>query len=379
MIWLYLGFVGFVLLMLAIDLFVVNREAHDISIKAALAWTGVCVVLALAFGGVVYAIYEHNWMGLGDQLLAARAERPSEVPIPPEGAPHGAAVEAGRAFTGPGQGTDAVMQFYAGWLTEYALSVDNIFVIALIFTHFRIPTKYQHRVLFWGILGALILRGVMIGAGAQLVTHFSWILYIFGGILIYTAYKILRGGEDHFDPEKSLAYRLGKRLFNFTPDIQGQAFIVRRDGVRYATPLLLVLFIVEGTDVVFAIDSIPAIFSLTQDPFLVFTSNVFAILGLRSLYFALSGLMGKFGYIKFSLAFILAFVGVKMLLEFWHIRISSAVSLSVIGLALAAGVASSIALPSDSQAEAEDPKGPPSPEATQAATGSVRPDGGGNA
>lgn len=361
---LWIGFILFVLVMLALDLFVVNRKPHEINVRAALGWTGVCIVVALAFNVAVYYIYEHNWLGIGSQFALINAP---DAPAgqAPEAPPSEAQLPAG---VRTGQGTRAAQEFFTGWLIEYSLSMDNIFVIALIFAHFQVPAKFQHRVLFWGILGALVLRGVMIGLGAVLVTHFEWVLYIFGAILIYTGVKLVMQREEEFDPEHGWVLRLARRLLPISRGISAERFTARIDGKLYFTPLFIVLLVVETTDVVFAIDSIPAIFGITKDPFLVFTSNIFAIMGLRSLYFALAALMDKFKYVKFSLAFILAFVGVKMMLEGLHhlrpisgkvfggvpgwldwlpaeqVHISSGVSLGVIAAALTVGVGTSVML-----------------------------------
>lgn len=292
--WLWAGFVLFVVVMLALDLFVVNRKAHVINTREALGWTGVCVLLGLAFTVAVYFIYRENWFE-----IASKFREMSE----------------GAAADPKGLGKQAAMQFLSGWLIEYSLSMDNIFVMALIFAHFRVPAQHQHRVLFWGILGALILRGVMIGLGAALVHRFEWILYIFGGVLVFTAVRLLKQGDEDIHPERGFVLRAARKLLPISPSNDGQRFTTRIAGKLVFTPLFVVLLVVETTDVVFAIDSIPAIFGITRDPFLVFTSNVFAIMGLRSLYFALAALMDRFQHLKFSLSFILAFVGVKMLLE----------------------------------------------------------------
>ncbi len=365
---LYAGFVAFVLVMLALDLFVVNRKPHAISTKAALFWTGVCVVLALGFSGVVYHIYENNYYGLGDSMRARhvdmeRARAVGAVPassdlasssaMPPADPANASAQPPTKSLAAEmdplpqniSPGWHAMLEFLSGWLIEYSLSLDNIFVIALIFAHFRIPREYQHRVLFWGILGALIMRGVMIGVGAVLIKEFQWILYVFGAVLIYTAFKMLRGGEDHIEPEEGFVYRTARKLFPLHPKIEGQKFFLRLDGRLFMTPMFLVLLIVESTDVIFAIDSIPAIFAITQDPFLVFTSNVFAILGLRSMYFALAAMIDQFRLLKYSLAFVLAFIGFKMILTYWHIHFGTGISLGVIASALAAGVIASLLIP----------------------------------
>jgi len=365
-VWLWVAFIVFVLAMLALDLGLFNRKAHVVKTAEALRWTGVCVVLALLFTIAVYYIYQKNVLGYGTAFVneirafeidKIKGEKPDlAMWVPPPDNP--AAIAEARP------GRTASVQFLTGWLVEYSLSMDNIFVIALVFGHFKVPPQFQHRVLFWGILGALVMRGAMIGAGTALVTRFHWVLYIFGGFLIFTAFKILFSKTDaDVSPENNIAVRLARRMFPVTKDYREQRFFVRETigGVTKtaATPLFLVLLVVETTDVVFAVDSIPAIFSITRDPFLVFTSNVFAILGLRSLYFALAGLMGKFEHLKFSLAFILAFVGVKMLLEYFHIEISGPVSLAVIVAALVVGVGSSLVSSSGPSAppEARSPPG----------------------
>jgi tellurite resistance protein TerC len=323
-VWLWSGFVAFILVMLFLDLFVVNRKAHVIRAREALAWTGVTVVLALAFTFVVYYIYAHDVAGIGSKFQAQHA-------------PTAEAIRSGHSA-----GMRAALEFLTGWVIEYSLSLDNIFVIAMIFGHFRVPSIYQHRVLFWGVLGALIMRGVMIAAGAALIHRFEWIIFVFGGFLIFTAIRLLRQKEENFDPEHGWLLRGARRLLPLTPGLHEEKFLIRQDGRLFMTPLFLVLLVVESTDVVFAIDSIPAIFAITRDPFLVFTSNVFAILGLRSLYFALAALIVKFEYLKYSLAFILGFVGVKMVLEGLSIHVPVLLSLGVIVVALGAGAAVSV-------------------------------------
>ncbi len=386
----WIAFIVFVLVMLALDLFVLNRNPHVIRTREALGWTGVCVLLGLSFNVVVFYLYENDIGGIGTRYhhlysREAKSRQPLEAPHgadaataasaataagdqsvtppEPEGVPTvsaAAAPDVHEPLTVPtGMGRPAAMEFFTGWIIEYALSLDNIFVIALIFTHFRVPAQNQHRVLFWGILGALVFRGIMIGAGTTLVNSLDWILYVFGVVLIVTAIKLLRQQEEHFEPEKGWVYRTAKRLFPFSERMEGDRFFTRVDGRLLATPLFLVLLVVETTDVVFAIDSIPAILSITKDPFLVFTSNVFAILGLRSLYFALAALMDKFGYLKFSLAFILAFVGLKMILEGFDVHVARETSLGIIGAALAVGVGTSLVLaPKKDPGQAKNPPGP---------------------
>jgi tellurite resistance protein TerC len=304
------GFLAFVLGLLALDLGVFHRETRAIRTGEALAWACFYVSLALAFNVLVFFLYEHNWLGVG--------------------------VSVGH----PLDGRTAALQFLTGYLLEQSLSLDNVFVIALIFSYFRVPLAYQHRVLFWGILGALVMRGAMIGLGAALIARFDWIIYVFGGILILTAVRMLLAGSEEPDPEKSPVIRLARRLYPVTPELHGERFFVAMHGRRAATPLFLVLLMVESSDVLFAVDSIPAIFAVTQDPFLVFTSNVFAILGLRNLYFAIAPLLNRFKYLKQSLVFILAFVGVKMILA--HSQpIPTVTSLAVIIGILAVGILAS--------------------------------------
>jgi tellurite resistance protein TerC len=310
-IWLWIGFIVLVLALLALDLGVFNRKAHIVSMGEALAWTAFWVALALSFNVGVYFLYEHNLLGIGGQGLGSVL-----------------------------QGKQAALNFFTGYLVEKSLSLDNIFVIALIFTYFKVPLLYQHRMLFWGILGALIMRGAMIALGAVMIKRFDWIVYVFGAFLIMTAVKMLIAQHDNLEPGKNPVIRLATKFFPVTPDFEGERFFSRVNGRRAITPLFLALLMVETSDVLFAVDSIPAIFAITTDPFLVFTSNIFAILGLRSLYFALAALMGKFRYIKISLVFLLAFIGVKMLLTH-HLPISNSVSLAVIAGILSVGLLAS--------------------------------------
>jgi TerC family integral membrane protein len=312
MIWIWIGFIAFVLLMLALDLGVFHRKAHVVSVREALAWSGVWLALGLSFAAFVYIAYNGQWFGLGT------------VVDPVDGLLN--------------DGRTATEKYLTGYAVEKSLSVDNIFVIVMIFTFFAVPPLYQHRVLFWGILGALVLRGVMIALGAKLIAEFHWVLYVFAVFLILTAIKMLFLKTEHTDPNKNVVIRLTRRLFPVTARFHGEHFVVRagapasyesevpgapsipdevvdkaRPGTLLLTPLALALVMVETTDLIFAVDSIPAIFAITGDPFLVFTSNVFAILGLRSLYFALAGMVTKFRYLKAALAIVLMVVGVKML------------------------------------------------------------------
>jgi tellurite resistance protein TerC len=315
-IWLWIAFIGFFLLMLALDLGVFHRHAHVVTFKEAIAWSAAWISLGLAFAGFVYFAYEGQWFSLGTQI--------------------------DRADGLMNNGSAAAEKYLTGYIVEKSLSVDNVFVIAMIFGFFAVPAIYQHRVLFWGILGALVMRGAMIAVGAALIARFHWILYVFGAFLILTAVKMLVLKTDHSDPNKNIVVRLIRRLFPVTARFHGEHFVVRAGspashesevpgaapladeavdkappGTLMVTPLLLALIMVETTDLIFAVDSIPAIFAITADPFLVFTSNVFAILGLRSLYFALAGMIDQFRYLKVALACVLLVVGLKMFLAEW--------------------------------------------------------------
>jgi tellurite resistance protein TerC len=301
--WFWGGFVGFVLAMLALDLGVFHRKAHEVRPKEAATWTAVWVALAMLFaGGLTY-------------------------------------------FYGAHQG----LTFLTGYVIEESLSVDNIFVIVLIFDYFRVPKSCQHRVLFYGILGALVMRGLFIGLGTLLLARFHWILYVFGAMLIVTGIRMALKREENFEGETNSIVRAMRRLVPITSEYHGKYFFVTLDGRQFATPLLLVLVLVEVTDLVFAIDSIPAIFGVTQDPFIVFTSNIFAILGLRSLYFLLAAVVDRFYLLKYGLAVILTFVGVKMLGErYFHLGIVT--SLLIIVSVLAASIVASLIWPAGKKA-----------------------------
>lgn len=307
----WVGFLVFVLLVVLLDLGVFHRKSHVVSIPEALAWTAVWVAMAVAFNIVLYFLYAENWLGWS-QIHSHQLT-----------------------------GKQAAVQFLTGYVVEKSLSIDNIFVIAMIFAFFRVPLSEQHRVLFWGVLGAVVLRGLMIAGGSVLIDRFERVVYVFGVLLIASATKMLVTRHDNIDPDKNLAIRLVRRLYPVTSHFDGSHFFTMVDGRRAATPLLLTLVLVETSDVMFAIDSIPAIFAVTRDPFLVFTSNVFAILGLRSLYFALAGMMDRFRYLKMSLVFLLAYVGMKMMLTH-HYPIPNIVSLAIIGGILSVGVMASI-------------------------------------
>jgi tellurite resistance protein TerC len=292
--WLWVGFNVFVLAMLALDLGVFHRQSHEVSIREALMWSAVWVALALAFNAGVYY------------------------------------------FRGP----DAGLEFLAGYLIEKSLSVDNIFVFLLIFSYFRVPPQYQHKVLFWGIIGALLMRAVFIALGVALIRQFHWIIYVFGAFLVYTGIRIAREKEKEIHPEQNPVVRLFRRLMPVTGEYHGDSFFVREGARRAATPLFIALLVVETTDVIFAVDSIPAILAITDDAFIVYTSNVFAILGLRALYFALAGLMQMFHYLHYGLAAILVFVGAKMLLADVY-KLPVAVALGVVaGILLVSVIAS---------------------------------------
>ncbi|MBU6366407.1 MAG: TerC family protein [Gemmatimonadetes bacterium] len=301
--WWWFGFNALVLLLLALDLGVFNRRAHAVGMREALGWSALWVSLAAAFG----------------------------------------------VWVGAAMGRQAMLEFYSGYLIEQALSVDNLFVFILIFGYFRIPGALQHRVLFWGILGALLMRGIMIGAGALLLARFHWIIYLFGGFLLVTGIRMAFGGESQVEPEANPVIRLLRRLLPISAQFHGERFFIRDtapDGRSrlVATPLFVVLALVETTDIVFAVDSIPAVFGVTRDPFLVYTSNVFAILGLRSLYFVLAGVIGTFHLLKYGLAIVLAFVGGKMLLSGYG-HVPTGVSLAIVAGVLVASVVLSLVIP----------------------------------
>jgi tellurite resistance protein TerC len=308
---LWIGFLVLILAILLFDLLWVNKDAHVIPMRTALGWTVFYATLAVAFGGVVYLLFENGWAGAG--------------------------VDFGVGLSG----REAAVQYLTGWVLEQSLSLDNVFVIALVFAYFGVPLSQQHRVLFWGIIGVLVMRGVMIAAGAILIARFDWIIYVFGVLLLLTAAKMLFAGEGEVDPNKNLFVRFFRRIYPVTDGFRGAHFFVEENGKRAMTPLFLALVVVDSTDLLFAVDSIPAVFAVTQEPFLVFTSNIFAILGLRSLYFTLAGLMEKFRHVKMALVFILAFVGVKMLLSH-HVKIPDLLSLGVIALSLTLGIVLSL-------------------------------------
>ena len=311
----WVGFLLFIGLVLAVDLGVFNRHDHRPTGREALAFTAATAVLALLFAAFVFQAYENHWQGLG--------LRPDAI---------GGRINDGRV---------AVIKFITGYIVELSLSMDNVFVIALIFGHLRVPAKYQHRVLFWGILGALVMRGAMIAGGTALVARYHWVMYLFGAFLVVTSAKMLLVKEKEESSEERWIVRWLNRHFRVTKEFHAQHFVITRDGRRWLTPLAVTLVLIETTDLVFAVDSIPAIFAITTDPFLVFTSNVFAILGLRSLYFGLAGLIERFRYLNVSLAIILGLVGVKMLaasvLDRWLGESQNVVMLGTVVAILLAG------------------------------------------
>ncbi len=293
--WLWIGFNAFILVLLTLDLGVFHRKAHAVSLKEAALWSVIWITLAMLFNAGIYLF----------------------------------------------KVSDAAIQFFTGYLVEKSLSVDNIFIFVLLFSAFQVPAAYQHRVLFWGILGALIMRGILIAIGVVLLEQVHWIIYVFGAFLIFTGLKMLVQKETEIHLEKNPLLKLARRWLPVTETYVGEQFIVRRAGQWMVTPLLLVLLVVESTDLLFAVDSIPAVFAITRDPFIVYTSNVFAILGLRSLYFLFAGVIDKFHYLKLALAVILSYVGVKMVLtDLYHIPtvLSLAIIAFVLGIAVVASV-----------------------------------------
>jgi tellurite resistance protein TerC len=367
--WAYIGFIALVMLFLALDLGVFHRDAHEVTMKESITWSCIWLACGLSFTGFIYCAYQYNWLGLG-----------LETPV----------YASGAITLGEVTGATAAIQYLTGYIVEKSLAMDNIFVIAMIFGYFAIPAKYQHRVLFWGIIGALIMRGAMIYLGAELIINYTWILIIFGFFLILTALKMALI-KSHSDPGKNPVVKLAKRFFRTVDFYDGQKFFTRRTvaptsvidpvtgkstyapaepgtlSARWAiTPLFLALIMVEITDLVFAVDSIPAIFAITPDPFIVFTSNIFAILGLRALYFCLAALIAKFRFLKPALILILAFIGFKLLLlaappyfndfgftanEWESIKVDPLLSLLIVLGTLALATVMSILIPEKEEAE----------------------------
>ncbi len=313
----WVGFFVLIIVLLAIDLGVINKKAHAISMREAVRMSVLWISIGLAFSGLVYLIYEFHWGGIGAEARV--------------------------------NGLQGTTEYITAYLIEKSLSVDNIFVIAMLFRYFKVPAAYQHRVLYWGILGAIVFRGIMIAAGVALVQSFDWIFYVFGAILVFTAYKMLFGADDDIDIEHSRIVRWARKILPIANGFHGERFTVKVDGKRHFTLLFLTLIVIEAMDVVFAVDSIPAIFGFTTEPFIVMTSNIFAILGLRSLYFVVAGAMQQFHYLKMAVSVILLLVGLKMILhEVLHVPpdykvMAAVVSLGVVIVILAIGVVMSIA------------------------------------
>ena len=300
----WISFLVAIFVFLALDLGVFNKTPHIISTKEASKWTAIWVILSFLFSGVIYWLYSNSYIANPDSLKPAAAS----------------------------------LKYLTGYLIELSLSIDNIFVIAIIFSAFRIPQKYQHRVLFWGILGAIVFRGLMIYFGVLLIHKFAWTSYLFGAFLLYTAIKMLLTNEDEkFEPKKSFVYKALRKIIPVSSHIEGEHFFVKRRHIKAATPLFVALIVIEVMDVVFAMDSVPAILAITSDPFLVFSSNIFAILGLRSMYFFLANMLERFSYLEYSLIAILSFVGLKMLLHNFF-EIPEGASLGFIALSLIVGI-----------------------------------------
>lgn len=299
---LWVGFIVLVILMLVLDLGVFHRKSHIVSVREALIWTAVWIALAMAFNLFVFQYF----------------------------------------------GKDKALEFFTAYVVEKSLSIDNIFVMLMIFSYFDVPAKYQHKVLFWGIFGALLMRLIFIFAGIELIHRFHWLIYAFGGFLIVTGIRLVVGGDRPKDPTKNPLVRLVNRIFPVTRRFEAGNFFIKKDGKRWATPLFVVLVLIEGTDLIFAVDSVPAIIAISEDPFVVYTSNVFAILGLRSLYFALSGIEKYFAYLKYGLAVILVFVGFKMcIMDFYKVPVE--LSLIIISFLLTISMLASLILRKDKE------------------------------
>lgn len=309
-------FVTFIIFFLVLDLGVINRNPHEIKTKEAAFWTSIWVFVALAFSGIIYWLFSE---GLTDNPTNLTANQ-------------------------------AVLKYITGYFIELSLSIDNVFVIAVVFSSFAIPKKYQHEVLFWGIIGAIVFRALMIFFGVALINKFEWIIYVFGVFLLFTAYRMLVHKEADFDPKTSKIYRILKKFFPISYKMDGDKFFIRRMGVKAATPLFVALIIIELTDILFALDSIPAILAITSDPFIVFSSNILAVLGLRSMYFLISRMLDKFRYINYSLVVILAFVGIKMILSD-VVEFNELISLGVIALSLLGGIVASLLIPNQDKIE----------------------------
>jgi tellurite resistance protein TerC len=302
----WIGFHALVFVMLALDLGIFNRKSHTVGMKEALGWSAVWIVISQLFNIFIYRSY----------------------------------------------GSEAAVEFLTGYILELSLSVDNLFVFLLLFSYFKVPSEYQHKVLFWGILGAQLMRAFFIAIGTALIAQFHWILYIFGAFLVYTGLRMAFDKGEEVDPESNLVLKLFRKVFPISPEYHGSNFFVNIDGKKHATILFVVLLIVEATDLVFAVDSIPAVFAVTRNPLIVYTSNIFAILGLRSMYFALAGIMNLFHYLKIGLAFILSFIGIKMLIaDFYHMP--TAIALGVVAGVLTISVVASMMWPETNKQEVD--------------------------
>lgn len=305
----FILFIVLILVLLALDLGLLHRKNERPTAKSSLIWTGFWVGLAMLFGLFVYLAYRHHWLDLGlNPQVSAR---------------------------------DAYLEYLSGFLLEKALSLDNIFVMALVFSYFQIPVDLQHRVLFWGILGALVFRALMIAAGAAMLEHFSWTMYVFGALLLISGIRMLISKDDDLDPYKNKVVQVIRKIFPISKRMHGDKFVYRVKGFWAGTPLLLALIVVETTDILFAFDSIPAVFSVTEDSFIVFTSNIFAILGLRSLYFVLASMMGKFKYLKTAMSVLLVVIALKMFVHEW-VHVPVWVSLVLIVAILSGGIGLSL-------------------------------------
>ena len=315
--WLWIGFHAFIFLMLALDLGVAHKRPHAMTRTEAFGWSVVWILLSLVFAGGIATFIS----------------------------------------------SDAAMEFLAGYLIEKSLSVDNLFVFMMIFSFFKVPDAYQHRVLYWGIFGALVMRAGMIAAGTALLLKFQWLIVVFGAFLVLTALKMLKGGaeDEEEDLENKTLIKTFRRFVPMTSDYDGVRFTSVVDGVRKATPLLLVVVTVEVSDVIFALDSIPAVFGVSRDPFIIYTSNIFAILGLRSLYFLLAAMMKGLRFLEPAVALVLLFIGAKMIASNWGMHLSTGISLGVVGLLLAGGIAMSLVFPSTPFGEEDPPSGPAQP------------------
>ncbi|TKJ28856.1 TerC family protein [Blastococcus sp. CCUG 61487] len=325
--WLWLAVLGLLVAMLAVDLFA-HRRAHVIGVREAATWSAVWVALGVAFGGWIWAVH----------------------------------------------GAEFGQQYFAGYLIEKSLAVDNVFVWAIIFGYFAVPREFQHRVLFLGVLGALVFRGLFIAGGAVLISSFGWVLYLFAAFLLVTGYRMIRRRDEHLDPDSSRVLRLFRRWVPLTDAYHGQRFLVRHGGRLVATPLLAVLVLVEVTDIVFAVDSIPAIFAVTEEPFLVFTANAFAILGLRAMYFLLADLIHRFVHLKLGLALVLVWVGIKMLLKIDVVYVPTTISLAVVATIIGTSIWLSLrATRGQGRQPLEPPADPPFRVATEAETAALEP------